>query len=795
MITALQDELHSLEKDVKKMREQGVTPNSLVMKKLERKNKDLADLLRERGHDTILGEEKIRKLESYIEKMESKKAKQAFALPTPVKNEDLFGTIMMGPDHMRGKYESLTGDQLWGLFFFKVLVIDSILGLRDEFRTKKMEAEEKLRVQKKRQSVIDEIDNFAPMKKISLEHETKLKQIWWEPVKIQNLKDSIWEEIGFNDMSIDTEALLGEFDADVRVAKGNGKGGRRKSKSKGRRKSNKLADRASTAFDMKRAMEVGIAYQKLKHWTTKSMRTRFGDNNAYEILLQDQEHRKGGFDSENVLVLLSLIPSSDELDRIKAKPKQKLSGPEKMGKTLVENIPSAAARLKSFQFWFEFSSEASDLERTIFQMLKCTVQLERSKAFRDTLQMLRTIGNYLNSGSDTMGRQYGFSMTSLLKFAEMRGNTRMTVLDFSIAQMHKFQTHGLELPEDLEGLAGVKGKDTAFLRDAISALNMKTRHVEKTLKACDDELSKVKDVEKRDRTSVAFRKRFEPWAREARKQVTRLQELLNINVAPRIDSIVSELMPEGTGTFVELTATLLKFVTLFKTSRKKVVPGYDPPARVLWTPGKVGMKKSTPRILLSRVVNSVRARRTSDRNLKLGTTELVPPSTLPTLAKWVTMPKHRRANNTISPEGDVPIAPPRGREVEKKHEARSVPLYRLGVKRCVTCVSLYEESYPPDVVEVKAADAMADIIAKFRKVHPRSLVANPSPRKSFAALKGKELNLTGGAFCGSPRKSKQPHTPKISALNGDTSEAALKSFALDGNDEVSSDSPLKKQRV
>lgn len=105
-----------------------------------------------------------------------------------------------------------------------------------------------------------------------------------------------------------------------------------------------------------------------------------------------------------------------------------------------------------------------------------------------------------------------------------------------------------------------------------------------------------------------------------------------------------------------------------------------------------------------------------------------------------------------------------------------------------------EESDLPGAI-IFEADAMADIIAKFRKVHPRSLVANPSPRKSFAALKGKELNLTGGAFCGSPRKSKQPHTPKISALNGDTSEAALKSFALDGNDEVSSDSPLKKQRV
>jgi len=97
--------------------------------------------------------------------------------------------------------------------------------------------------------------------------------------------------------------------------------------------------------------------------------------------------------------------------------------------------------------------------------------------------------------------------------------------------------------------------------------------------------------------------------------------------------------------------------------------------------------------------------------------------------------------------------------------------------------SIDEEDLPGAIIF--EADAMAAIINQFKAKHPTALVVNPSPRKSVAKSL---LHLTGGAFCGSPRKSKQPNTPKLKVRAADM--AALEDFDL-----AAASSPKKKQRV
>lgn len=74
--------------------------------------------------------------------------------------------------------------------------------------------------------------------------------------------------------------------------------------------------------------------------------------------------------------------------------------------------------------------------------------------------------------------------------------------------------------------------------------------------------------------------------------------------------------------------------------------------------------------------------------------------------------------------------------------------------------SILDEDLPGAIIF--EADIMAAIVKRFRDKHSVTLVENPSPRIG----KIQTVKLTGGAFCGSPRKSKQPFTPKMEPKRG-----------------------------
>jgi len=98
-----------------------------------------------------------------------------------------------------------------------------------------------------------------------------------------------------------------------------------------------------------------------------------------------------------------------------------------------------------------------------------------------------------------------------------------------------------------------------------------------------------------------------------------------------------------------------------------------------------------------------------------------------------------------------------------------------------------EEADLPGAI-IFEVDAMASIIGRFKAKHPVPLIANPSPRKVSAIKNDAKAALTGGAFCGSPRKSKQPHTPKLHAAVNTNVANEPDEFAL-----TETSSPPKKR--
>ena len=88
--------------------------------------------------------------------------------------------------------------------------------------------------------------------------------------------------------------------------------------------------------------------------------------------------------------------------------------------------------------------------------------------------------------------------------------------------------------------------------------------------------------------------------------------------------------------------------------------------------------------------------------------------------------------------------------------------------------SILEEDLPGAIIF--EAEIMAAILKRFRDKHSVTLVQNPSPRIE----KIHNIKLTGGSFCGSPRKSRQPCTPKMELKRGSLD---VEEFHLDKTEE------------
>ena len=384
----------------------------------EQNNKQLANVINASKQHMLFDDKKILELENHIRDFETKRQKKvvkAFSMPSP----NSFGEIIMSEEGLRGKYEVLHGKDLWGLFFYKVLVADALCQIREEFReNKRRRAEEGVAAKKKKTS---NVDNYVETKSEPMptlesfevvdEENLKLTHLWWKPVTNVNLKGSVWEKIGSENSEFDTDALLSEFDKKKNKKKKKKKG-EKSSKNPGQKSNslNKLKRRNSNSEDvasllgMKRSIEMGIAFSKLK-WTFENVRTRLGDNEAFEIMTPDHHLHTNGLTKEKVEMIQKLLPSEKEYAMLRSKKPKK--GMPLFSLRLIDELPDLHNRLKSITYWYSFRDMAMNLERSAYYLLKAVEVLDESNAFKTTLRILRTIGNFLNIGSLEIGSQYG----------------------------------------------------------------------------------------------------------------------------------------------------------------------------------------------------------------------------------------------------------------------------------------------------------------------------------------------------------------------------------------------------
>ena len=231
------------------------------MKLLEQKNKQLSKMISKSKERILFDDKKILELEQYIQESESKKQNQvmkAFAMPSPANG--VFGDIIM-TEGLRGKYEVLSGNDLWGLFFYKVLIVDELQRLREDYKAelRKRAEEEKKRIEEMNAPPRIPLAPIPSMETFGrVDPKAKMKHVWWEPVDSVDLRNSVWAKIGYQNSKIDESALLSEFDQ--KKKKEEEKEEKQKIRKKKRVKNSNNKDDAASVLSMKRSIEMGIAY-------------------------------------------------------------------------------------------------------------------------------------------------------------------------------------------------------------------------------------------------------------------------------------------------------------------------------------------------------------------------------------------------------------------------------------------------------------------------------------------------------------------------------------------------------
>ena len=261
-VSNMKREIEELNEYIEEMKRKGERVSTPKMKLLEQKNKQLSKMISKSKERILFDDKKILELEQYIHESETKKQSQvlkAFAMPSP--GNAAFGEIIM-TEGVRGKYEVLGGNDLWGLFFYKVLIVDELHRLREDYKAelRKRAEEEKKRIEEMNAPPRIPLAPIPRMEKFGhVDPKAKMKHVWWKPVDSVDLRNSVWAKIGYQNSKFDESALLSEFDQKKKDSSPEEKKQKiRKKKKVKKNHSNK--DDAASVLSMKRSIEMGIAY-------------------------------------------------------------------------------------------------------------------------------------------------------------------------------------------------------------------------------------------------------------------------------------------------------------------------------------------------------------------------------------------------------------------------------------------------------------------------------------------------------------------------------------------------------
>ena len=217
-------------------------------------------------------------------------------------------------------------------------------------------------------------------------------KFWWKPLRAYKLKDTIWEQIGWKVSNLVDTKTYENFRKGAVAHPHAGKNTHL------RRKKHHRGHLGSIETKM------WVPYRRMK-MSLEDLRSIMGDNETRKMNLSEPD----GLTIENVRMLMDLLPNDDVLNRIGSVQPEELTEMESFILGMCESVPNVERRLRSLQIYWTFQENIAAHENNLMRQYEAIRGIQNSQSLVQVLGMIRTIGNFLNHGSQ-LGSQHAFEL-------------------------------------------------------------------------------------------------------------------------------------------------------------------------------------------------------------------------------------------------------------------------------------------------------------------------------------------------------------------------------------------------
>eukprot|EP01087_Luapelamoeba_hula_P014294 TRINITY_DN416_c0_g1_i1.p1 TRINITY_DN416_c0_g1~~TRINITY_DN416_c0_g1_i1.p1 ORF type:complete len:1319 (+),score=366.00 TRINITY_DN416_c0_g1_i1:197-4153(+) len=301
----------------------------------------------------------------------------------------------------------------------------------------------------------------------------KMKQFNWAKIPDTKVLSSYWKDTDDQAVKIDSSELEAMFSAKV-IEKAAPTEGEEKKKDTG----------PVSLLDPKTANNGAIMLSRFK--------MSFPELKNALLALDENV-----ISAEGVTSLTAFVPSKDEIQMIVDYPEDKT----KLGKTEqyyweIRDLPRLQQRLNTFKFKLLFDEQYGDLKPDVEAVLRATKEVEKSPKFKQVLEIVLALGNYLN-GNTFRGRAYGFKLDGLTKLRDTKAaDGQTTLLHYLVQLVESKYPDAVDFPKELRHVPRAARVVLSVVQSTVGQLNAGMKSVEAEIPQVDstDPKDKYKEV-------------------------------------------------------------------------------------------------------------------------------------------------------------------------------------------------------------------------------------------------------------------------------------------------------------
>ncbi|CAG8616739.1 494_t:CDS:10 [Acaulospora morrowiae] len=275
-----------------------------------------------------------------------------------------------------------------------------------------------------------------PRKELPFMAKKKLLQLQWDKLNTLTINKTFWGQANMSEEEL-LRLLGGEFGVFASIEELFAAKELALKKKKAEKK-----DEISV-LDPKRAYNINVVLGRYKQVTFEEIHKKIVEMDEF-------------FCTENFLSqLMQYTPTPDERGKLAVfkEGTEDFDNLARADRFFVEvmKIHRYEQRLKFMYFYVTFSEKFTDLNDSIVSILNASIALKDSKHFKELMNLILLLGNYMN-GSGLKGGAFGFKIASINKLVDTKAsnNSSITLLHFLADTVEEKTPHILGFAEELK---------------------------------------------------------------------------------------------------------------------------------------------------------------------------------------------------------------------------------------------------------------------------------------------------------------------------------------------------------